>query len=101
MTRDTTKDLDPATTLRKADRAADRVVARPDGYYWVADDGEQEFGPYATAAAAMLAHAESIEGAVEEARALEEAEAELGVAERQDRDLIEAEEQPFVAGEPR
>jgi hypothetical protein len=71
----------------------DRVAARPDGYYWVADDGEQEFGPFPTAAQALAAANEAIESAVEEADALHDAEAEIGVAERLDHDIVEVDEQ--------
>jgi acyl-CoA synthetase (AMP-forming)/AMP-acid ligase II len=77
----------------------DRVVARPDGYYWVADDGEQEFGPYETAAQAIAAASESIEVRAEEEQAVLDAEAEIGVAERQDRDIVEVDEQQPPAGE--
>jgi hypothetical protein len=79
--------------------ATDRVVARPDGYYWVADDGEQEFGPYPTAAQALAAANEAIEATVEEEQALQDAEAEIGVAERQDRDIVEVDEQVPPASE--
>lgn len=75
----------------------DRVVARPDGYYWVADDGEQEFGPYPTAAEALAAASEAIETAVEEEQALQEVEAEIGVADRQDRDIVETDERTAAA----
>jgi hypothetical protein len=83
----------------KVSATTDRVVARPDGYYWVADDGEQEFGPYPTAAQALAAATEAIETTVEEAQALEDAEAEIGVAERQDHDIVEVDEQQAPAGE--
>ncbi len=98
MTRGTRKDPGAAapqagTSGASADSAADRVVARPDGYYWVADDGEQEFGPFPTVAQALAAANEAIESAVEEADALHDAEAEIGVAERLDRDIVEVDEQ--------
>jgi len=80
-------------TRQGAGTSTDRVVARPDGYYWVADDGEQEFGPYPTAAQALAAANEAIEATVEEEQALLDAEAEIGVAERQDRDIVEVDEQ--------
>jgi hypothetical protein len=61
--------------------AASRVVARPDGFYWVADDGRQEFGPFATAVLALAALREGIETALEPGQTVEEAEAEIGIAE--------------------
>jgi hypothetical protein len=75
------------------------VVARPDGFYWVADDGQQEFGPYPTAAQALAAANEAIEAAVEEEQALLDAEAEIGVAERQDRDVVEIDDKAAPGGE--
>jgi hypothetical protein len=86
-------------TGTQASSATDRVVARPDGFYWVADDGEQEFGPYPTAAQALAAASEAIETTVEEEQALQDAEAEIGVAERQDHDMVEVDEQVPPAGE--
>ncbi len=58
-----------------------RVVARPDGYYWVADDGRQEFGPYATAVLALAALRDGVESALEPGAELAEVEAELGIAD--------------------
>ena len=82
-----------------AGASTDRVVARPDGFYWVADDGEQEFGPYPTAVQALAAANEAIEAAVEEGQALQDAEAVVGVAERQDHDIVEIDEQTAPGGE--
>jgi hypothetical protein len=58
-----------------------RIVARPDGFYWLADDGRREVGPFATAAeaAADMQSAEENELAPDETR--EEAEAEIGIAD--------------------
>jgi hypothetical protein len=57
-----------------------RVVARPDGFYWVADDGRQEFGPFPSAALALAALREGI-STHEEGESVVEAEAEIGIAE--------------------
>ena len=83
----------------KAGASTDRVVARPDGFYGLADDGEQEFGPYPTAVQALAAANEAIEAAVEEEQALLDAEAEIGVAERQDHDVVEVDEKAVPGGE--
>jgi hypothetical protein len=91
--------LQASTPRTQARPATDRVVARPDGYYWVADDGEQEFGPFATAAQAAAAANEAIETAVEEAKALHDVEAEIGVAERLDHDIVEVDEQTAAGGD--
>ena len=73
-----TSTLDPTPSL---DEEPSRVVARPDGYYWVADDGRQEFGPFTTAAEAMGALREGIEAAPETGETVAEAEAEIGIAD--------------------
>jgi hypothetical protein len=80
-----------ASAASKAD--AERVVARPDGYYWVADDGRQEFGPFQTAAQALAAAREAIEVALAEEQLLQQAEDDIGVADRGDHDIVEIDEQ--------
>jgi hypothetical protein len=69
---------DPDTSLPIADETS-RVMARPDGFYWVADDGRQEFGPFATAVQALAALREGIETALEPGETVAEAEAEIGI----------------------
>jgi hypothetical protein len=63
------------------DDESSRVVARPDGFYWVADDGHQEFGPFTTAMDALGALRSGIETGLEPAETLQEAEAEIGFIE--------------------
>jgi hypothetical protein len=69
------------TSAEPNDDGSSRVVARPDGYYWVADDGHQEFGPFATVQDARAAMREGIETGFEPGETLEEAEAEIGFVE--------------------
>lgn len=64
-----------------ADDESSRVVARPDGFYWVADDGHQEFGPFASAADADAAMRAGIETEFEPGETIAEAEAEIGFVE--------------------
>jgi hypothetical protein len=78
---------------------SDRVVARPDGYYWVADGGEQEFGPFPTAAQALAAAEEAADSALRQAQALRDVEAELDVPDRLDRDVVEPDEQTGQAAQ--
>jgi hypothetical protein len=47
------------------DDESSRVMARPDGFYWVADDGHQEFGPFTSAMEALLALRSGIETGLE------------------------------------
>lgn len=66
------------------------VVHRPNGYYWQAADGRQEFGPFATMEEALLEmEAASSDDAAEPGESLEEAEDELGIADWIDPDTGE------------
>ena len=60
------------------DDESSRVVARPDGFYWIADDGHQEFGPFPTAMDAMDALRSGIETGLEPDETLEQVEADIG-----------------------
>lgn len=57
------------------------LVRHPDGYYWVAPDGRQEFGPFASAQEALDDMNAAGDEAIEIGETLEEAERELGLAE--------------------
>jgi hypothetical protein len=74
------REVPPARTVPDAptDDESSRVAARPDGFYWVADDGHQEFGPFPTALEALLALRAGIDTSLEPDITLEEAEAEIG-----------------------
>lgn len=66
------------------------LVHHPDGWYWLADSGRQQFGPYGSAeeaAAAMAAVGD--EEAIEPGETLAEAEQELGLADWLDPDTGE------------
>jgi hypothetical protein len=71
----------PEEPLAPGDDQSSRVAVRPDGYYWVADDGHQEFGPFATATDALAAMRAGIETGLEPGETLEEAESEIGFTE--------------------
>lgn len=85
-----------------ADSRVDQVVARPDGYYWQASDGRQEFGPFDSLELALADMDMADEQAPEPGETLQEAEDEIGMAywidpetgepaERQSPPLLEAE----------
>lgn len=57
------------------------IVVRPDGYYWQAPDGHQEFGPFASVELALADMAEADGDAPEPGETLQEAEDEIGIAE--------------------
>lgn len=58
-----------------------QVMARPDGYYWRAPDGKQEFGPFASVEDAVADMQAADEEAPEPGESLQEAESELGIAD--------------------
>jgi len=74
-----------ARVIRPTTSAAMRsspIIERPDGFYWLAPDGTQEFGPFETA---ELARADRDPDDEQDSslpsEALEEAERDLGIAE--------------------
>jgi len=71
------------------------LVQRPDGWYWVAQDGRREAGPFASAAEAQADLAGS-ETALEPGAVLREVEDEIGVADWIDPDT----HQPAEHGVP-
>jgi hypothetical protein len=63
-----------------AEQPAGRVVERPDGFYWQAKEGGEEYGPFETRAEAeadLLSDGEP----VADVAAVHEAESELGISE--------------------
>lgn len=57
------------------------LVCRPDGWYWLADDGASAFGPFASAVEARGDRDRFSDEAPSEGETLQEAEQELGVAD--------------------
>lgn len=60
---------------------AEGLVEHPDGWYWMAPDGRQAFGPFETPAQAVADRDRATDDAVDAAEAEREAEQDLGVAE--------------------
>lgn len=58
-----------------------RIIERPDGFYWQSKTGAEEFGPFATLLEAVQDMQYGGEGTVEPGETLEEAEAEIGIAD--------------------
>jgi hypothetical protein len=69
-----------APALDVAPPDAGTVVHRPDGWYWLGEDGRQEFGPYASADEARAEMHAAEDEALEPGESLLEAEDELGLA---------------------
>jgi hypothetical protein len=63
------------------DPSADRVVTRPDGYYWTAPDGRQLVGPFDSVVEAMADMDSGDAGGWTPGESLSEAEAEIGVSD--------------------
>jgi hypothetical protein len=60
-----------------ADDAA--VIERPDGYYWLGPDGDDQFGPFESRLAARADRDRYNEEAPDEGETVQEAEREIGV----------------------
>lgn len=63
-----------------AESGHESVMHRPDGYYWRASDGRQEFGPFETFELALADRDAGDEEAPEPGETLQEAEDEIGLA---------------------
>jgi hypothetical protein len=57
-----------------------RIIERPDGYYWQAEDAKEQYGPFVTLAEAEL-DMQSGGNDQEVGESLQEAESELGIAD--------------------
>jgi hypothetical protein len=68
---------------------AGALVHHPDGWYWLADSGRQQFGPFASAEEAAAAMTAAGEDGLEPGETLAEAEQELGLADWLDPDTGE------------
>lgn len=68
-------------TFQRIERDETRIVARPDGFYWLADEGRREVGPFATAADAAADMRSTAENDLAPEETREEAEAEIGIAD--------------------
>lgn len=78
-----------------------RIIERPDGFYWQSVDGGREYGPFDTLVQAVEDMQAADDGAPEPGETLEEAEAELGLADWVDPDTgaLAEEERPRIRDE--
>ena len=58
-----------------------QITVRPDGYYWRAPEGKQEFGPFASYELALADTGATYEQAPEPGETLQEAEDEIGISD--------------------
>ncbi len=96
----------PTGAARVIEPAADDSTAppvqRPDGWYWIAPDGRQEFGPFDSAAEARADRDRYDEQAPVPGETLEEAEQEIGIADWIDPETgepAEGQSRPHLEGE--
>jgi hypothetical protein len=59
---------------------ASRIIERPDGFYWIDPETGVEFGPFPKASQAVADMQSANESSFESGEILQEAEAELGIA---------------------
>jgi hypothetical protein len=63
------------------DPRVEQIMARPDGFYWSAPDGKQEFGPFESVELALADMTAAEERAPVPGETLQEAENEIGIAD--------------------
>ncbi len=71
----------PADETDEIEEGPGRIVARPDGYYWQALDGQQEIGPFETLADAEADMESGDDANWVPGETLAEAEREIGIAD--------------------
>lgn len=64
----------------EVDERMSQVVEHPDGWYWIAPDGHQQFGPFESVEA-VLADMEATDAAPDSVEALAETERVMGLAD--------------------
>ena len=80
-----------AQTPPESDRT--RIVERPDGFYWQAQDGGREAGPFATLLEAVQDMQAGRDSAPEPGETLQEAESEIGISDHVDPETGEPSEE--------
>lgn len=75
MTRHPSPDIGPANEV--GDERLDRIVEHPDGWYWIAPDGRQQFGPF-DSMEAVIADMDTRDAGPDSGQTLTETEREIG-----------------------
>lgn len=73
-----------------------QIVQHPDGWYWLGEDGRQQFGPFQSADEARAEMHAAADDSLEPGETLFEAEQELGIAEWVDPDTGEPAEATHI-----
>lgn len=74
------ENADPESDL-DVDEEVEPIMLRPDGYYWRAPGGRQDYGPFATWELANADRDAADEDAPEPGETLQEAEDEIGISD--------------------
>lgn len=76
-------DTDPVEGEKESvtDSRLEQIMVRPDGYYWQALDGKQEFGPFESLELALADMEAADEQTPVPGETLEEAEDEIGISD--------------------
>lgn len=74
-------ELDVGKEASGTDSRLAQIKVRPDGYFWEALDGKQEFGPFETLELALANMSGADEQAPMPGETLQEAEGEIGIAD--------------------
>ena len=81
--------LNTPPAIAATDDNQTRLIERPDGFYWQDTTTEKMYGPFTTRAKATEDIQYRVESTYEEGETLEEAEAEIGIADWIDPDTGE------------
>lgn len=73
--------IEEGTPAGRADTDGPEFIEHPDGWYWLAPDGRQQFGPFESQALASADRDRYSEEAPAEGETLREAESEIGIAD--------------------
>lgn len=76
-----------------------RIIERPDGFYWQSKVEGREYGPFPTLLEAVQDMQRSDDAAIESGETLEEAEAEIGIADWIDPETGEPAEEQWTRTE--
>jgi hypothetical protein len=85
--------MSPHIPQKPLDPDEPRVIERPDGFYWQSPRDGREYGPFPTVSEALQDSEQSDEPAFEPGETLEEARAEIGIADWIDPDTGEPAEE--------
>lgn len=84
------------TTEAPASYEHTHIIERPDGFYWLDDEANEECGPFPTAAAAIEDMEYNADSDYEPAETLLEAEGEIGISDWIDPDTGLPAEESFT-----